>query len=66
MKGISREKETPDILIVDDESNLLKILGDILQELEVEVVKASDAEAAMAAIESRALDLVITDLKNAG
>ena len=56
----------PSILIVDDDRNLLKILGDILEGLSVDIVTASNAEAALSAIESQVFDLVITDLKMPG
>ena len=56
----------PSILIVDDDRNLLKILGDTLERLAVDILTASNAESALSAIESQAFDLVITDLKMPG
>jgi DNA-binding NtrC family response regulator len=54
------------ILIVDDDRNLLKILHDIVKEIAIDIVAASNAESAISAIETRAFDLVITDLKMPG
>jgi two-component system, NtrC family, response regulator AtoC len=56
----------PAILIVDDDRNLLKILRDIVKEIDSDIVTASDAESALSAIASQAFDLVITDLKMPG
>jgi DNA-binding NtrC family response regulator len=56
----------PTILVVDDDRNLLKIICDILEGLDVEIVTASNAEAALSAIELQAFDLIITDLKMPG
>lgn len=56
----------PAILIVDDDRNLLKILRDIISEIDSDIVTASNAESALSAIESQAFDLVITDLKMPG
>jgi two-component system, NtrC family, response regulator AtoC len=56
----------PCVLIVDDDRNLLKILGDILEGLSVDIVTASNADTALSAIESQVFDLVITDLKMPG
>jgi DNA-binding NtrC family response regulator len=56
----------PDLLIVDDDRNLLKILGDTLEGLASNIVPASSAEAALEAIESQKFDVVITDLKMPG
>jgi DNA-binding NtrC family response regulator len=45
---------------------LLKVIRDILEELAVGIVTTSDAESALSAMETRAFDLVITDLKMPG
>jgi DNA-binding NtrC family response regulator len=56
----------PSVLIVDDDRNLLKILGDILDGLPIDIVTASNADSALSAMESQGFDLVITDLKMPG
>jgi DNA-binding NtrC family response regulator len=56
----------PNILIVDDDRNLIKILSGILEGLETDIVTASNADFALSALESQAFDLVITDLKMPG
>ncbi len=60
------EISMPAILLVDDDRNLLTILRDIVKELPVEIVTASNAEAAFDALKSGTFDLVITDLKMPG
>jgi two-component system, NtrC family, response regulator AtoC len=56
----------PKILIVDDDRNLLKILHDILNDLNADIVTAANAESAISAMESNSFDLVVTDLKMPG
>jgi two-component system, NtrC family, response regulator AtoC len=56
----------PKILIVDDDINLIRILKGILQELETDIVTASNADSALSALDAQAFDLVITDLKMPG
>jgi len=56
----------PGILIVDDDSNLLKVTRDILERLTPEIVTAGSAESAFSIIESQPFDIIITDLKMPG
>lgn len=56
----------PNILIVDDDRNSIKILSAILEELETDIATASNADSALSALDSQAFDLVITDLKMPG
>jgi two-component system response regulator AtoC len=51
------------ILIVDDDRNLLRVLGDMLAGPGISIITAANAEAALVAIQSELLDLIITDLK---
>ena len=51
------------VLIVDDESNMRRILSLILQEAAHEAVEASGVKAALAELASNQFDLVITDKK---
>ena len=61
-----KDVSMPTILVVDDDRNLLKIICDILESLEADIITASNAESALSAIKSQAFDLVITDLKMPG
>jgi two-component system, NtrC family, response regulator AtoC len=54
------------ILIVDDDRNLRKVMRGVLEDLDAEIAEASNADAAISAIESRLFDLVVTDLKMPG
>jgi DNA-binding NtrC family response regulator len=56
----------PNILIVDDDPNLLKVMGGILRELGEEIHTANTVESALSFMKSGALDLIITDLKMPG
>ncbi len=56
----------PRILLVDDEPNLRKVLGALLQQLGYEVLPENDGEAALARVRSApadTFDAVITDLR---
>jgi len=50
------------VLIVDDDREILKTLSEILQELRLTPVPATDGVEAMACLKSRKIDLIITDL----
>jgi CheY-like chemotaxis protein len=54
--------ETRSILIVDDEFSLAEMLGYLLTELGYDVRMAMDGRAALAALQSEPIDLVLTDL----
>lgn len=54
------------ILAVDDDRNLLKIICDMLEGPAVDIITASNAEAALSAMNSQAFNLVISDLKMPG
>jgi two-component system, NtrC family, response regulator AtoC len=56
----------PNILIVDDDRNLIKVLSGILEELDADLVTASNADSALSALDAQSFDLVITDLKMPG
>jgi two-component system, NtrC family, response regulator AtoC len=56
----------PGVLIVDDDQNVQKMLHDIIRQLAVDIVTASDAESAISLLGQQIFDLVITDLKMPG
>jgi DNA-binding NtrC family response regulator len=56
----------PNILIVDDEPNSLKVLSAILEDEGYEVRQCRDCESAMEAISRDDMDAVITDLRMPG
>lgn len=53
----------PNILVVDDESNLRQVVGGVLRRAGHEVVEAGGVVAARAALRSAVFDLVVTDQK---
>jgi two-component system response regulator HydG len=55
--------ERPVVVLADDDPGVRFTLAEVLDELDVEVLEAGDGEAAWALIESRPVDLVLTDLK---
>ena len=52
----------PTILIIDDEEQVRRLLADSLS-AEYECVQARSAEEALAVLETRAFDLVLSDIK---
>jgi DNA-binding NtrC family response regulator len=55
------------ILLVDDELEILEVLGEILVEFGYKVIPKTDAESALSVIrEGTRVDLVITDLRMPG
>ena len=54
------------ILVVDDDSNVCKILKGLLEHAGYAVLTAYDADRALAIIDERTVDLVVTDLKMPG
>ncbi len=54
------------ILVVDDDRNICKVLKGMLEETGMTVLTAHDVENAIATIEGRVVDLIITDLKMPG
>ena len=55
----------PTILIIDDEEQVRRLLADLLS-AEYECVQASSAEEALAVLETRAFDLVLSDINMTG
>src|SRR5262249_30978397 len=55
-----------DILIVDDNDDLGLVLVEFLQQVGHRAVAVSDAEKAMAALESRPFDVLLTDVRLPG
>lgn len=53
----------PNILVVDDESNLRQVIGGVLRRAGYDVVEAGGVVAARAALRSGVFDLVVTDQK---
>jgi CheY-like chemotaxis protein len=61
------EQRGPTILIVEDEILISEYLGDLLRDAGYEVVSASNADEAIAIVESRSnIRLVITDINMPG
>jgi type IV pilus assembly protein PilB len=60
-RGVSQRR--PRILVVDDDSALVEVLTDILEEANHEVLSASNGHEAMALVHRQHPDLVITDLR---
>jgi two-component system cell cycle response regulator len=60
---VETDSENTQIMIVDDEENILKLMQHSLQENGHNVAVFSDAEDAIEEIEKEAYDLIITDLK---
>ena len=60
---VETDSENTQIMIVDDEENILKLMQHSLQEKGHNVAVFSDAEDAIEEIEKEAYDLIITDLK---
>ncbi len=55
-----------DVLVVDDESTIVDLQKEILEQLGAAVVAVSSGSEAIAALEQRAFDLIVTDLKMPG
>jgi two-component system cell cycle response regulator len=54
------------ILVVDDENTVRSVLKQVLEEAGYDVAEAANGEQALAAMQQRAFDLVITDIKMPG
>ena len=54
------------ILIVDDDRNLLELMGMMLKSADYEVTTAHDGEGALSAMKGQAFDLAVVDLKLPG
>ncbi len=54
------------ILIVDDDRNLLELMGMMLQSADYEVTTSHDGEGALSAVKGQAFDLAVVDLKLPG
>jgi two-component system response regulator GlrR len=54
------------ILIVDDDRNLLELMGMMLQSADYEVTTAHDGDGALSAVKGQAFDLAVVDLKLPG
>ena len=54
------------ILVVDDDQNILKVLKNLLEKEGFEILTASDVDTALPIIDKRDLDLIVTDLKMPG
>ncbi len=61
-----KDRPTPSVLIVDDDASIRTHLGAYVRELGHEAVLAADAIDALAAIERRAFDVVLSDVRMAG
>jgi DNA-binding NtrC family response regulator len=59
-------KKKPHILIVDDEPNVRRVLGTLLEQADLSTTPAEDGEQALALVRAQDPDLVITDLKMPG
>lgn len=57
------KNETKKVLIVDDETSLLKLLGIALKKYGFEVITASDISEAMYLVKNSSFDLVLTDVR---
>ncbi|MRR08151.1 MAG: sigma-54-dependent Fis family transcriptional regulator, partial [Deltaproteobacteria bacterium] len=51
------------ILVVDDDRNLLELLGMVLRASEYEVTTAKDGEASLEAVKNTVFDMAVLDLK---
>jgi len=56
----------PQIMVVDDEPNMLKVLGSLLRREGHEVLEASDGQTALALMEEHHVDLLLADLRMPG
>ena len=57
---------SPHVLIVDDEPNVRKVLGTLLEQSGYATTRADSAEAALDLVRAKDPDLVLTDLKMPG
>jgi len=62
----SREKDTPRLLVVDDEQNILSSLRRLLRRESYELATASTGEEALRAMEEQPADVVISDYRMPG
>ncbi len=51
------------ILVVDDDRNLLELMGMMLQSADYQVTTARDGDGALSAVKAQAFDLAVVDLK---
>ena len=58
----NQHKTMSKILIADDESNILMLLGVMLKEIDAEVITAEDGEIAIQKAKEHQPDLIITDV----
>jgi len=57
---------SPRVLLVDDEANIRRMVGALLQSEEFDTVEAVNGSAAVAAVEREAPDAVLLDLMMPG
>ena len=65
-RSSDRSSKTSFILIVDDDRNVCRVLGDLLERTGFHVLTAYDVETALPIIEGQDLEVIITDLKMPG
>jgi len=65
VKRLLKNNARPTILIIDDEEQVRRLLADLLS-AEYECVQASSTEEALAVLETRAFDLVLSDINMTG
>jgi len=65
-KGISRTQTGAKILLVDDETDVVKVLESMINRLGHQVTAVNSGDAALEAIQSEEYDLLITDLHMPG
>ena len=58
-----REMASKTVLVVDDNPNMTVLLSDILELLGCRAETASDGQSALSVLESKSIDLVLTDLR---
>ena len=57
------ERRTPRVLVVDDERSMRELLAIVLRREGYEVVLAENGKAALSALESAPIDVLISDIK---
>jgi len=59
----TKTNKLPSVLIVDDESNILRSIRRVLHKMEIELILVDSPEKALAVIAERQIDVVISDMK---